>query len=368
MSVNNTKVTALVNAIKGLIPTKVSDLSNDSGFLTSSHNTDNSSHSDIRALTTEYIVGTQTSATASWTGVSSRISSLTEGTHIFFRLPYASASNATLNLTLSTGTKTGAKNIYNIATTRLGTQYGANAVVELVYDGTYWRVVNPYTNTNYYDRVRNANAVTIKTALTTDYTMLVGDSSGYEALVGGTVFDVNYPIFYYASTADVSASGTTTNAYYSYPTVTLSNTASYSTSLELGKMVYLVGVLSGSTFTVDSGVFTQTPNVTGKYYIPIGLAYSTTQVNFNPTRDVLTYDGSSLVKVVGSHSHTTSQLSDWSSATSSFLTSHQDITGKVNTSDVVNNLTTTSSGKVLDARQGKALNDLIGSAITYINQ
>ena len=42
--------------------------------------------------------------------------------------------------------------------------------------------------------------------------------------------------------------------------------------------------------------------------------------------------------------------------------------GKINTSDIANNLTTTSSGKVLDARQGKALADLIGGAIHYINQ
>jgi len=41
--------------------------------------------------------------------------------------------------------------------------------------------------------------------------------------------------------------------------------------------------------------------------------------------------------------------------------------GKVNTSDIANNLTTTTAGKVLDARQGKALADLIGDAITYIN-
>ena len=40
---------------------------------------------------------------------------------------------------------------------------------------------------------------------------------------------------------------------------------------------------------------------------------------------------------------------------------------KVNTSDIANNLTTTTSGKVLDARQGKALADLIGDAIDYIN-
>lgn len=40
----------------------------------------------------------------------------------------------------------------------------------------------------------------------------------------------------------------------------------------------------------------------------------------------------------------------------------------VSKSDVANDLSTTASGKVLDARQGKVLNDLIGTAIQYINQ
>lgn len=50
-----------------------------------------------------------------------------------------------------------------------------------------------------------------------------------------------------------------------------------------------------------------------------------------------------------------------------YLTSSA-ISGMLTTSDVANNLTTTTTGKVLDARQGKALADLIGDAITYINQ
>ena len=37
--------------------------------------------------------------------------------------------------------------------------------------------------------------------------------------------------------------------------------------------------------------------------------------------------------------------------------------GKVNTSDIANNLTTTDSGKVLDARQGKALNDSLSGKV-----
>ena len=41
---------------------------------------------------------------------------------------------------------------------------------------------------------------------------------------------------------------------------------------------------------------------------------------------------------------------------------------KVNTSDIVDNLTTSDATKVLSAKQGKALNDLIGNAIAYINQ
>ena len=43
------------------------------------------------------------------------------------------------------------------------------------------------------------------------------------------------------------------------------------------------------------------------------------------------------------------------------------LNNKVNTSDIVDNLTTNDATKVLSAKQGKVLNDLIGTAITYIN-
>ena len=39
------------------------------------------------------------------------------------------------------------------------------------------------------------------------------------------------------------------------------------------------------------------------------------------------------------------------------------LNAKVNTSDIVNNLTTTASGKVLDARQGKALKDYVDGLV-----
>ena len=75
-------------------------------------------------------------------------------------------------------------------------------------------------------------------------------------------------------------------------------------------------------------------------------------------------DGSNIVK----KSSTTGLLkNDGSVDTNTYLTSSA-ISSMLTTSDIANNLTTTASGKVLDARQGKALSDLIGDAITYINQ
>lgn len=73
-------------------------------------------------------------------------------------------------------------------------------------------------------------------------------------------------------------------------------------------------------------------------------------------------DGSDLVK----KSSTTGLLkNDGSIDTNTYLTSSA-ISGMLTTSDIADNLTTDSSTKVLSAKQGKALNDLIGQAITYI--
>ena len=54
--------------------------------------------------------------------------------------------------------------------------------------------------------------------------------------------------------------------------------------------------------------------------------------------------------------------------TNTYLTQHQSLSGYLKTTDVVDNLTSTSSTAPLSAKQGKALADLIGNAITYINQ
>jgi len=66
-------------------------------------------------------------------------------------------------------------------------------------------------------------------------------------------------------------------------------------------------------------------------------------------------------------------VTSWSSTTLDTNVPSEKLTkntldSKVNTTDIADNLTTNDSTKVLSAKQGKALNDLIGAAITYINQ
>ena len=82
-------------------------------------------------------------------------------------------------------------------------------------------------------------------------------------------------------------------------------------------------------------------------------------------------------KASSTHSHTKSDISDFThthtkSEITDFTHSHSisDVTNlqtsldaKVNTSDIANNLTTTTSGKVLDARQGKALKDYVDGLV-----
>lgn len=93
----------------------------------------------------------------------------------------------------------------------------------------------------------------------------------------------------------------------------------------------------------------------------IGSSANDTQATINT--DIDTALGNKISK-----SSTTGLLkNDGSVDTSAYITSSA-ITGMLTTSDIANNLTTTTTGKVLDASQGKALSDLIGNAITYINQ
>lgn len=85
--------------------------------------------------TIHVVKGSQTTATASWTGAID-VESLYDSLTIAYYLPVASASSATLSLTLSDNTTTSAVPVYFNASTRMGTQYPAGSVIYLTYFGS----------------------------------------------------------------------------------------------------------------------------------------------------------------------------------------------------------------------------------------
>ena len=88
--------------------------------------------------------------------------------------------------------------------------------------------------------------------------------------------------------------------------------------------------------------------------ITIDTSLSTTSTNAVQNKAITTAINS---KADTNHTHNISDVTNLQSTLNS----------KMNKSDIVNNLTTNDATKVLSAQQGKVLNDMIGTAITYIN-
>ena len=236
---------------------------------------------------TEVIVGTQTATTATWTGTSSKLSVLTDGTSITYWLPRTSAANVTLNLTLADGTKTGAKNVYYNGATRLGTQYAAGNIIRLTYkenipingSGSYtgWWCDSNYDSGNTYDRVRYQQAIKAGATAIVAANLIVaaaGNAGTYTHLKLGNPFDVTYPILYAGSA--IAAASTGTNNYVAIP---FTVTTTQAITLTAYKAVYIKGSLSGSTFTpVSTAPLTQTipASADGYHYLLLGTAYSAT--------------------------------------------------------------------------------------------
>lgn len=87
---------------------------------------------DVGANGAYSVKGTQSSSTATWTGTLDGVGALEDGLTIAYYLPYTSASNVTLNLTIN-GTATGAIDVYYNGNTRMGTQYPAGSTILLTY-------------------------------------------------------------------------------------------------------------------------------------------------------------------------------------------------------------------------------------------
>ena len=97
-----------------------------------------------RNKTIEYILGTQASSTNEWTG-NTTDAALYTGKTIAYQLPQAPTDDAaTLNLTLSGGTTTGAKNVKLNNNSNVTTHFPVNALIIMTYDGTVWRCATQY--------------------------------------------------------------------------------------------------------------------------------------------------------------------------------------------------------------------------------
>lgn len=239
---------------------------------------------------TDVIVGTQTAVTGSWTGVA-KFSELKDGQRIAYWLPYNGSGNATLNLTLSTGSTTGAKNCYYSGTRRITTQYPAGNVIHLTYResvsiaGSSTKYTGWWADANYnsdtYDRIKYSSSIKCGSTNIESGRIIVGNNGTYGHLKPDNAFDVTYPILYAGSSITKNNAGT--NNYLAIP---FKVTPTQNMTLTLYKSVYIKGKLNGSTgegplFTpVSTAPLTQHVPTSddGYQYILLGTAYSATGI------------------------------------------------------------------------------------------
>ena len=253
----------------------------------------------------EYILGTQTAATGSWTGVSNTITELKDGIQIRYWLPYAGSGNATLNLTLKNGTTTGAIPIYRqggyasstgvVTASRVTTHYpagssismtyGVNRVVSAVYSGTTytgtftgWFVDGAYDSGNTYNRIRMQNVITAQMAITSGH-IICGTDAGYRHIAANVTFDLSFPLLWAGS--DIKVNNTGDNNYLEVNGVNASTSGAI-TSGAVKKMLYLKGTVNNNMFVIAASPFlTTSPSANDNcIYIPLGIMYSTTGIYF----------------------------------------------------------------------------------------
>lgn len=261
------------------------------------------------------VIGTQTAATASWTG-NLPVSALYDGLTIAYYLPRTSANNVTLNLTLADGTTTGAFPVYVTNNIRMTTHYSAGATIIL----TYW----------------SAGSISVNGAATTQNRWLGGDywtntigeyggaciagpkgmaryslilqtsSNTWESLVTTSTDETNKtkntssflitsPILYqngntYTSGQIAGYSGCWTTAQNVNSRYSFNVSDSWSAA---GRPLYLVGTISGNLFTLKDTTWwaDALPNTKdGYYYWYVGQMVSAYAYTLHPIHPIYYYD------------------------------------------------------------------------------
>ena len=170
----------------------------------------------------------------------------------------------------------------------------ANQIVTFTYDGTYWVADFSYnSDTTDAKNMRFYNTVTFGNQIYAQ-SIIGGHTDGKYYCIGNQyTFDLSYPLLW--CTTAYSADQTSYNAVWTQ--IYDRNLGTYYTNMANGsgnQIVYLVGTISGNTFTLDgttSNLYLKTTQPTSqtdpiKVYIPIGrLANESTGKNyflFNP--------------------------------------------------------------------------------------
>ena len=175
----------------------------------------------------------------------------------------------------------------------------ANVTYTFFFDGTYW-VVNGNDSdtgaiTNALRRQQYYNSLFAKTDITAGR-IIVGNISGYRLLTEGVAFDLSYPILYAAGSIAVNHRGS--NNFLVFPDITATTVCGVSsiTGLGIDKTLYLIGTVTGNTFTVTTGNYvtaTVPSTKNGLCYIPLGITYSATKFGFVSSSQLYAYvDGS----------------------------------------------------------------------------
>ena len=268
------------------------------------------------------VTGTQTGATGAWTGVAP-FATLEDKQRITYWLPYNGSGNATLNLTLSDGSTTGAIPCYYGGTTRLTTHFKAGNAIELTYrenvtigsteiEKGWWANANYYSDTTDNCIVYFAN----KTGAVGIFanSLFMEDSSGtYQGIVisrnystsksrNTNGFKIGANIYYttttYAANTEISGYGVVYSMYGHLFDYRLSFNAAQG-SLTGSKPIYLVGSVSNDLFYLDETWWTQTSFTEGKIYILAGSVYpdssSTYRMTLYENNPWYIYDGSNLI-------------------------------------------------------------------------
>lgn len=200
-----------------------------------------------------FVIGSQEEATASWTGLCPALDVLSDGQRIVYWLPVESEQDATLELVLDGEASTGAVPLYYGGEMRLGTQYGANSAIHLIYRENVGGVARGWWadatyDSDTYNRVQHSSAIKAAEDIEPDR-IIVGTPLGYSHAAAGVSFDLSYPILFSRSEIQEGHLGTDNDVFCGG--VPLANSGTV-VGAGAGKVLYLRGTVDGSIFTLAS--------------------------------------------------------------------------------------------------------------------